>query len=263
MINYVQPKPYKIIDIRHETEMEYTFRFDTDIHVEHGQFLMLSIPKIGEVPISVSDSGDNWLEFTIRKVGKVTDVIFNKKVGDVIFLRGPYGHGWPMDKIKGKNLIVIAGGTGVSPVRSLINYVARNDDFVKSVYLILGFKAEESILFRDDLSRWESKFHTWYCLDNSEKEGWHKGFVTYFIKELPISELNNDYSIIVVGPPPMMKFVGIELLKCGANEKNIWMSFERKMSCGIGKCGHCRIDEYYVCVDGPVFPYLRCKDLID
>lgn len=263
MFNPMQPKPYKIAEVRKETNLEYTFRFNTDIHVEHGQFLMLSIPKIGEVPISVSDSGDGWLEFTIRKVGKVTNVIFEKEAGDYIFLRGPYGHGWPIETFRGKNLVIIAGGTGVSPVRSLINYTYRNNDFVKSVNLILGFKGESSILFRDDLARWKSKFNTWYCLDNEDKEEWHKGFVTNFIKELPVNEISSNCAVVVVGPPPMMKFVGLELLKCGFKEEDIWMSFERKMSCGIGKCGHCRIDELYVCVDGPVFPYTLAKNLVD
>ncbi|MCB9498737.1 MAG: anaerobic sulfite reductase subunit AsrB [Bacillales bacterium] len=264
MENIVQPKPYKISEVRHETDLEYTFRFDTDIKVNHGQFLMLSIPKIGEVPISVSDQGDGWLEFTIRKVGKVTNVIFEKVAGDVMFLRGPYGNGWPMDKFQGKHLIVIAGGTGVSPVRSTLNFCARNEGFVKDVSLICGFKGCNCILFKSDLEKWQNNFkHTWLCLDNEDKEGFCRGFVTNYIKELPLNEYEDNYEIIVVGPPVMMKYVGLELIKNGFSEEKIWMSFERKMSCGVGKCGHCRIDEYYVCTDGPVFPYKIAKNLVD
>lgn len=263
MFNPIQPKAYTITEVRHETDIEYTFRFNTDIKVEHGQFLMLSIPKIGEVPISVSAQGDGWLEFTIRKVGKVTDVIFSKRAGDKMFLRGAYGKGWPMEQFRNKNMIVIAGGTGVSPVRSLLNYCADNKGFVKSLYLIYGFKNSESILFRNELEKWNKEFTTWPCLDTEEKEGWNKGFVTEFIKEIPLKDLGEDYAVCVVGPPVMMKFAGLELLKQGFDVDKIWMSFERKMSCGIGKCGHCRIDEKYVCLDGPVFPYSVAKDLVD
>ncbi len=263
MENIVQPKPYEIIDVKHETDIEYTFRIATDIKPGHGQFLQLSVPKIGECPISVSEQGDGWLEFTIRKVGKVTDVIFDKKPGGHLFLRGPYGKGWPMDEIKGKHLFVIAGGTGVSPVRSLLNYCAREDGFVKSVSVIAGFKGIDSVLFKLDLEKWKEKFNTWFCLDNEDCEGFNKGFVTSFVKELPLKEAGGDYVAIVVGPPPMMKFTGLELLKCGFDEKKIYMSFERKMSCAVGKCGHCRIDEVYVCLDGPVFPYTVARDLID
>lgn len=263
MFNPIQPQPCKILSVKHETELEYTFRIATDIAPKHGQFLQLSIPKIGEAPISVSEQGDGWLEFTIRKVGKLTNVIFDKQAGDVMFLRGPYGKGWPMDELKGKNLIVVAGGTGVSPVRSLLNYCLKNKGFVKSVNLICGFKNNESVLFKGDLANWKSAFNARFCLDNEEKEGFSKGLVTAYIKDIPLASFGDDYVAVVVGPPIMMKYAGLELLKCGYDEKKIWMSFERKMSCAIGKCGHCRIDEHYVCLDGPVFPYTIAKTLVD
>lgn len=263
MFNPIQPKPYKIISINHETEMEYTFKIETNIKVNHGQFLQLSVPKVGECPISVSGQGDNYLEFTIRKVGKVTDCLFSKKPGDVLFLRGPYGNGWPTDQIKGKHLVVIAGGTGVSPVRSLINKCAEDKSFVKSTHIIAGFKNTESVLFKPDLDVWTKELNTTLCLDNEEAPGFKKGMVTGYIKDIPLKDFGDDYAVIVVGPPVMMKFVGLELVKQGYDINKIWMSFERKMSCAIGKCGHCRIDEYYVCLDGPVFPYTIAKDLVD
>lgn len=263
MFNPIQPKPYKIISINHETDLEYTFRIETDIKVNHGQFLQLSVPKIGECPISVSGQGDNYLEFTIRKVGKVTDCLFSKKPGDVLFLRGPYGNGWPVDQIKGKHLVVIAGGTGVSPVRSLINKCAEDKSFVKSAHIIAGFKNIDSVLFKPELDVWTKELNTTLCLDNEEAPGFKKGMVTGYIKDVPLKDFSDDYAVIVVGPPVMMKFVGLELEKQGYDVNKIWMSFERKMSCAIGKCGHCRIDEYYVCLDGPVFPYTIAKDLVD
>ncbi len=263
MFNPVQPQPCKILSVKKESQHEWTFRVATEAQPQHGQFMQLSIPKIGEAPISVSARGEGWLEFTIRNVGKVTNVIFEKQAGDTLFLRGPYGKGWPVEQFKGKHMVVITGGTGLAPVRSMLNFFAANPGYVKDVTLISGFKNEEGIVFHSELEEWKSKFTTTYALDNDTKEGWRTGMVTAFVKEIPFDQWGDDYAVVVVGPPPMMKFTGLELLKCGAKVENIWMSFERKMSCAVGKCGHCRIDEVYVCLDGPVFPYAVARDLVD
>ncbi len=263
MYNPVKPVPCPILDVHKESKAEWTFRVATDVKVQHGQFMQLSVPKIGECPISVSAQGDGWLEFTIRSVGKVTNVIFKKTAGDTIFLRGPYGKGWPVDQFKDKNLVVITGGTGLAPVRSMLNMCINDPDYVRDVYLICGFKNEEGIVFKNDLDVWEDRFHTIYALDNDTKEGWRTGMVTLFIKEIPWESFGDDVAVVVVGPPVMMKFTGIELLNNSVKPENIWMSFERKMSCAVGKCGHCRIDDTYVCHDGPVFPYTVARDLVD
>ena len=181
MNNIVKPVACKIREVRRESLHEYTFRVETDIRPSHGQFLQLSIPKVGEAPISVSSFGDGWMDFTIRSVGKVT----------------------------------------------------------------------------------KEKLTTIYALDTDRKDGWETGFVTEFVSRIPFKDFGEDYSVVVVGPPPMMKFTGLEVLKQGVPEEKIWMSFERKMSCAVGKCGHCRIDEVYVCLDGPVFNYTQAKYLVD
>lgn len=263
MKNPVQPQPCTILSVKQESKHEWTFRVASDVKPEHGQFMQLSIPKIGEAPISVSAQGEGWLEFTIRSVGKVTDCIFQKEAGDTLFLRGPYGKGWPVEELKGKHLVVITGGTGLAPVRSLLNTFAADPGAAESVHLICGFKNEEGIVFQNELDTWEKQFHTTYALDTDQKDGWRTGFVTEFVKEIPFDQFGGNYAVIVVGPPPMMKFTGLELVKCGADPEKIWMSFERKMSCAVGKCGHCRIDEVYVCLDGPVFPYTVARDLVD
>lgn len=263
MSNILTPIPCEIIRIIHETETEYTFRVKTDIKIEHGQFLQLSIPKFGEAPISVSGIGNGYLEFTIRAVGKVTDGIFNLKEGDTIFLRGPYGKGWPIEKFKNKNIVIVAGGTGVAPVRSMINKFLENRDYIKSLNLIFGFKNENSILFKEELDLWKGKFNTIYTLDNGSFEGFESGMVTKHLEKLPLKDFKEDYEVIIVGPPIMMHFTALEFLKLGVKEEKIWVSFERKMSCAVGKCGHCRIDETYVCIEGPVFNYKRAKSLLD
>ena len=263
MFNPLQPQPCEILSVNQETEHEWTFRVKSDAKPQPGQFMQLSIPKIGEAPISVSAEGDDWLEFTIRNVGKVTNEIFAKVPGDNLFLRGPYGNVWPLEQFAGKHMVVVSGGTGLAPVRSMLNLFFTGAIPTESVTLISGFKNEAGIMFKPELEAWKTKFNTIYALDNDPKEGWRTGFVTTFIKEIPFEQFGDNYAVVVVGPPPMMKFTGLELLKCGAKEENIWMSFERKMSCAIGKCGHCRIDETYVCLDGPVSPYTKAKNLVD
>lgn len=261
--NPIMPIACKIISINKETDIEWTFRVESFFKANHGQFMQLSIPKIGEAPISISEIGNDYMDFTLRAVGKVTNEIFEKQVGDFLFLRGPYGNGWPFEELKGKHLLFITGGTGLAPVRSLLNEFYKNTDLGKSVTLISGFKNKESILFKDELNKWKDKFTTFYTLDNDSIEGWNSGLVTNFVKDVDFSSFDNNYAVIVVGPPIMMKFTGLELKKYNIPDENIWMSFERKMSCAIGKCGHCRIDETYICLDGPVFPYTKAKNLVD
>lgn len=263
MNNIIKPVACKILDVKKESLHEYTFKVATDIKPLHGQFLQLSIPKVGEAPISVSGYGDGWMDFTIRSVGKVTDEIFEKQPGDILFLRGAYGKGWPVEQFKGKHMVVITGGTGLAPVKSMLNMFYDNPDYVRSVHLICGFKNEEGIIFKNDLDRWKDKFHTTYALDRDCKDCWKTGFVTQFVADVPYDSFGEDYAVVIVGPPPMMKFTGIEATKCGVPEDKIWVSFERKMSCAVGKCGHCRIDEVYVCLDGPVFNYTQAKYLVD
>lgn len=146
MNNIVKPVACKIREVRRESLHEYTFRVETDIRPSHGQFLQLSIPKVGEAPISVSSFGDGWMDFTIRSVGKVTDEIFEKQPGDILFLRGAYGKGWPVEQFQGKHMVVITGGTGLAPVKSMLNMFWEQEDFVKSVHLISGFKNEDGII---------------------------------------------------------------------------------------------------------------------
>ena len=263
MVNPIKPIPCEVLDIRRETETEWTFKVASDVKPNHGQFMQLSLPKIGEAPISISGYGEGYLEFTIRAVGKVTDEIFAMQPGDTLFMRGSYGNGWPFDKqFKGKHLVFVTGGTGLAPVRTMLEACYNSND-VESVTLISGFKNEAGIVFKDDLAKWKEKFTTFYTLDRDQIEGWNVGFVTEYIGKVDFSQFNDNYEVIIVGPPPMMKFTGLAALKAGVPEEKIWMSFERKMSCAVGKCGHCRIDEVYVCTDGPVFNYTVAKGLID
>ena len=262
MKNITLPKPHKILNIVHETEAEYTFRVQCDAAVDHGQFFVLSIPKIGEAPISVSAKGHGWVEFTIRKVGRLTNGIFGMDKGDTLFMRGPYGNAFPVEQFKGKDLVVIAGGTGLAPVRSMLQHFYSHPGEIRSVHLIAGFKDIHCVLFSEDLEKFKSAFHTIYTLDNSHAEGFETGMVTRFVKDIPF-DIFEDYNVVIVGPPVMINFTAKECVSQGVPEEKMWVSFERKMSCSVGKCGHCKINETYVCLEGPVFNYVKAKELLD
>ncbi|WP_315079449.1 anaerobic sulfite reductase subunit AsrB [uncultured Clostridium sp.] len=253
----------EIKEVIKHTDIEYTFRMEFSGDVKPGQFFEVSLPKFGEAPISVSGIGENTVDLTIRRVGKVTNEIFNNYVGDKLYLRGPYGNGFDVNEYKGKDLIIVAGGTGLSPVKGVVDYFANNMEEVNSFTLISGFKSPNDILFKSDIKEWNNKINLILTVDNADENYNGKvGLVTKYIPELDIKDLNN-VAVIVVGPPMMMKFTVAEFLKLGIEENNIWISQERKMCCGIGKCGHCKIDDTYICLDGPVFNYSKGKSLLD
>lgn len=253
----------EIVEVIKHTDLEYTFRMTYEGEVRPGQFFEVSLPKYGEAPISVSGISDGLIDLTIRRVGKVTNEIFEQYVGDKIFLRGPYGNGFDVDLYKKKELVIVAGGTGVSPVRGVISYFADHMDERKNMTIITGFKSEKDILFRKDFAYWKARMNVILTLDNGEETPNHKiGLVTQFIPDLEFEDVSKA-AAVVVGPPAMMRFSVKALLERGLKEENIWISQERKMCCGIGKCGHCKIGNKYVCLDGPVFNYTEGKNLLD
>lgn len=249
--------------VKKHTEIEYTFSLSYKGEVKPGQFFEVSIPKYGEAPISVSGIGEDYVDLTIRRVGKVTDEVFERYEGDTLFMRGPYGNGFDVDDYKGSELVVVAGGTGVSPVRGVIEYFSEHPDERQSMTFIAGFKSPQDMLFKDDFKRWEKNMNLILTVDGAE-EGYQGkiGLVTQYIPQLELTDVSRAKAV-VVGPPAMMHFSVMGLLERGFAEENIWVSYERKMCCGIGKCGHCRIGDKYVCVDGPVFPYTIGKNLLD
>lgn len=248
--------------IRH-TDLEYTFSMSFQGDVKPGQFFEISIPKYGEAPISVSGIGEESVDFTIRRVGKVTNEIFENYEGDSLFIRGPYGNGFDLDEYRDKELVVIAGGTGLSPVRGVVDHFAHHMDEVKRAVLIAGFKSPDDVLFKDDFAFWSEKMDVILTVDSAPEDyDGPVGMVTKYIPDLKIDDPENTV-FICVGPPVMIKFTVMEILKRGIEEKNIWISHERKMCCGLGKCGHCKIGSTYICLDGPVFNYTEGKDLID
>ena len=242
--------------------MDFQSKCNTQ-NVLPGKFYEISIPKYGESPISVSGYGEDYIDFTIRNVGKVTSELFNYKIGDNLFIRGPYGNGFNVNLYEGREIIVVAGGSGLAPVRGIVEYFYHNLDKCKSFKLIAGFKSNDDILFKEDIKKWSEKLDIIITVDKADKDyNGNVGLVTKYIPKLNIDDINNT-SAVVVGPPMMMKFTVAEFLKRDLAEHNIWVSYERKMCCGIGKCGHCKMDDTYICIDGPVFDYSYAKNLVD
>ncbi|MBP2663471.1 MAG: asrB, partial [Firmicutes bacterium] len=253
----------EIKEVVKHTDIEYTFRLTYEGDVKPGQFFEVSIPKYGEAPISVSGIGDDTVDLTIRRVGKVTNEIFERYVGDKLFMRGPYGNGFDISNYKGKEIVVIAGGTGLSPVKGVVDYFCSHSEEIQGMTLVAGFKTPQDILFMEDFGRWKQSMEVILTVDCAESDTVCQiGLVTQYIPQLNLKNVSEAVAI-VVGPPMMMKFTTQGLLTRGFHEENIWISHERKMCCGIGKCGHCKIDDTYVCLDGPVFNYVKDCRLLD
>ncbi len=265
MKNEYIPQLSRIRQVIRHTDLEYTFRmeFAEAKKGKPGQFFEISLPKYGEAPISVSGTGEDTVDFTIRRVGKVTNEIFENYVGDQLFIRGPYGNGFDVRNYQGKELVIVAGGTGLSPVRGVVEYFARHREEAVSVTLIAGFKSPGDVLFSEDFGFWKQQISVIQTVDTAP-EGYEGpvGMVTKYIPELKFQDRSNA-AFICVGPPVMIKFTVMEILKLGVEEESIWVSHERKMCCGLGKCGHCKIGSTYICLDGPVFNYVEGKELID
>lgn len=257
------PFASEISDVIRHTEIEYTFRMRYLGDVKPGQFFEVSIPMFGEAPISVSGIGDGSIDLTIRRVGKVTNEVFERYAGESLLIRGPYGNGFDLEAYRGKELVVVAGGTGVSPVRGVVDHFGQHLSELRSLCLIAGFKTPKDMLFRDDFARWDADFPVILTFDDTcGDESLRQGLVTQYIPDLTFDRIENA-AAIVVGPPAMMRFATKALLDRGLTREQIWISYERRMCCGLGKCGHCRINESYVCLDGPVYRFSEACDLAD
>lgn len=263
MNNAYIPQYSEILEVIKHTDLEYTFRMAYDGEAKPGQFFEISLPKYGEAPISVSGIGEGTIDFTIRRVGKVTNEVFETYVGDKLLIRGPYGNGFDINNYRGKEIVIIGGGTGVSPMRGVIQHFAAHPEEAVSTTVIAGFKSPKDVLFKADFEEWTKTINVIKTVD-SAPEGYTGpvGMVTKYIPELKFKDVSNAV-FICVGPPIMIRFTVMEILKLGVEEKQIWTSYERKMCCGLGKCGHCRMNEKYVCLDGPVFNYTEAKELYD
>lgn len=267
------PKLAKIEEIKQETNTVKTFkirfldgRFQNSFKFMPGQFIQVSVVGVGEAPISLCSSSFNkkFIEISVRNVGNVTNAICQLKKGDTIGIRGPYGNGYPMDKLIHSDIVMIAGGIGLPPIKSVIEYVLDKRNNFGKLWLLYGSKNPDDIVFKEELERWknEKDFEILLTVDNATPE-WNGnvGVVTALFDKIKI--VNKNSVGFVCGPPIMMKFVTQKFQELGFDDNQVYFSMERLMQCGFGKCGHCNIGKKYVCIDGPVFRYDELKELTE
>lgn len=261
--------PYvgKIIDIRQETPDVKTFRvvgLDGKKLFNHipGQCAMLIVPGVGESMISITSSPtlEEYMEFSIKKCGCVTEFLHSAEVGQEICVRGPIGNGFPVEgALKGKDILVIAGGIGIAPVHSVVNYMMDKRENYGRIQVIYGSRSKADLVRLDEMQNvWMKQPNCSINLTiDREEEGWdgHVGFVPPFV-----TECNPDPSMTVImcGPPILIHLSLDALKKLGFKDSQVFTTMEMRMKCGIGKCGRCNIGSKYVCKDGPVF---RCDEI--
>ncbi len=254
------PLPATVQELKMLNQTELYLKLSMDdglLNYVPGQFVEVSIAGIGEAPISISSTptlGDSF-ELVVRKIGNVTNAIHNLKEGDKVGIRGPMGKGvYPIEQMKGKNLVFICGGIGLVPQRSFINYILDNRDDYGDVTILLGTRNPSERLFHSELESWSKRDDVKFLETVDKGEASWKGNVGVVTTLIPkIENELKDAAVLICGPPVMYKFVLMSLKEREVSNDRIYLNLERKMKCGVGKCGHCQINKYYVCIDGPVF----------
>ena len=263
------PELFRIERLKQETEDTFTLSLvladrTAKISFLPGQFNMLYVFGVGEVPISISGdpSETSRLEHTTRRVGVVTNAMGLLKPGDTIGVRGPYGTHWPVTEEDGRDFVIIAGGIGLAPLRPVLYHLMAQRDKYHKIVLLYGARSPEEILYKRELERWRGKFdlEVQVTVDRGSS-GWrgNVGVVTPLVARAPFTPSNTV--ALVCGPEMMMRFAILELQKRGVPPQNTYLSMERNMKCGLGYCGHCHFGATFVCKDGPVFRLDRIEPI--
>jgi sulfhydrogenase subunit gamma (sulfur reductase) len=263
------PVMARLLQVEQMTELEKLFTVQLpggrNLGNKPGQFVEVSVMGVGEAPFVISSSpsrSNGTFEMCIRRVGDLTNALHRLEPGDVVGVRGPFGQGFPIAKMRGKDMLFAAGGMGLPPLRSLINQVLDERGAFGRVIILYGTKNPSEILFKKELDEWAERddveFHL--TVDRAD-EDWtgNVGVITRLFPKVTINPRNTVAA--TCGPPIMYRFVLMELLGRGIPETQIYLSLERRMKCGVGKCGHCQINDLYCCQDGPVFTYAQIKGL--
>ena len=268
MANPYEPIPAEVLDIIEETPniKSFLLKPKSDFSFQTGQFIELTLPGEGEAPFTPSSNPkikENF-EVTIMKAGRVTFKLHNISKNTILGIRGPYGRGYPLEKFKDKEILIVGGGVGLAPLRSLLLALFNEIDDYKKIVLRYGARTPKDLLYQDEYKDWQKnkKLDMLLTVDVGD-ENWkgNVGVVTTILKDLPL-EIKKAVAV-VCGPPIMMKFTTLKLLDLGFSPSQIFLSMEKNMSCGLGKCGHCRLGRFYVCKDGPVFCYEEIKEIED
>jgi NAD(P)H-flavin reductase len=262
--------PFSVQRVRQETHDTFTLELkpangNGQFSFKPGQFNMIYVFGIGEVPISISGDPNTvkTLIHTTRAVGTVTKAMRMLKPGHILGIRGPYGSPWPVEKAVGSDVVIVAGGIGLAPLRpAMYRLIAERQKYGR-VVLLYGARTPEEILFGRELEQWRAHLDLEvYVTVDRAMGGWrgNVGFVTTLVSKAPFDPLNSV--AMVCGPEVMMRFAVMELQKRGVKGDKIYISMERNMKCAVGFCGHCQFGPFFVCKDGPVFAFDRVKDLL-
>ena len=259
------PKPYKVLSFFRESPANFTLTIDMKGKHAPGQFVQVSLPGYGEAPISICSDSEKYLQLNVREIGHVTTALAKMRKGGTIFLRGPYGKGYPMEMLKGNSIIIIGAGCGVAPLRGVLEYIEHHRADYREVHLFLGYHSLDDVLFKKELEQWKEHFTIHMLISEQQHdpnlhlcyEGEH-GHVTDALKSAHLS--NHNKVVFICGPPPMIKDVIGVLKENGFNDDQIFISAERLMYCALGVCCHCMIRGKFTCIDGPVFRYDEIKD---
>ena len=251
-----QEKLFHLKIMRGNERQLFTFR--------PGQFVMLEVPGFGEVPISISSSSSNreYLELCIRRAGRTTSILHRAQIGAKVGIRGPFGTSFPMEKMRGHDILLIAGGLGLAPLRAPIYWVSEHRDDYAEVHVLYGTKNPSQLLFNYQYDMWQrvNHLHLLTIVETAD-ESWkgRKGRITELFKDIAIQP--DKTFAIVCGPPVMFKFVCTHLDGLGVPMNRMFVSLERRMHCGMGKCCRCMVGSTFTCVDGPVFDYWTVLNL--
>jgi NAD(P)H-flavin reductase len=264
------PLPFTVKQFIYETHDTFSLdlapKNESDaIAFQPGQFNMLYAFGVGEIPISISGpaTGDKGLIHTIRKVGTVTEALNKLNTGDTVGLRGPFGNGWPIENSKGQDIVIIAGGIGLAPLRSALYALLDQRDEFGEIALLYGVRSPKDLLFIKEFKMWQEKFgvQVKVTVDHAGSD-WHGnvGVVTTSIPRVSFDPQNTV--AMICGPEVMMKYSVAELKHLGTKDDSIYITMERNMKCAVGFCGHCQFGPAFICKDGPVFQYNRVKHFL-
>ncbi|MCF6290289.1 MAG: FAD/NAD(P)-binding protein [Desulfobacterales bacterium] len=269
--NSYLPRPARISEVIEENSRIKTFvlsfadqELNRSFSYRPGQFMMVSIPHCGEAPISFSStpSRPGTIQLSVRRAGRLTDAMHQLGTGAMVGLRGPFGRPFPLDRIIGRDLLFVAGGIGLAPLRSVINYCLDQDNSYGRLTILYGSRTPDDIAFKRDLDLWRQHPRATCLLTvDQTRPGWDGpvGVVTGLLDAIEVTPANTV--ALVCGPPLMIRFVLARLSRIGLKEKNIITTLERQMKCGLGICGHCHMDGQLVCVDGPVYTMAQLLEL--
>jgi len=268
------PAAFRVADKQRETGDTWTLRLEPAGAPEPerfapGQFAMLYAFGVGEAPISISSIvGDGAVVHTVRAVGAVTQAICSAKPGDVLGLRGPFGTAWPLAEAEGRDVVLVAGGIGLAPLRPVIHELVANRERYGNVSILYGGRSPAELLYVHELEGWRSRFDVDVDVTVDVAEGDWRGRVGVVTRLIPRAAFDPQTAVAMMcGPEVMMRFAAVALQDAGMTDDRIWLSLERSMTCATGHCGHCQLGPLFICKDGPVLrrdvvePLMRVAEL--